>query len=66
MATSKFVDEVTLTEIIGQSTTSQMQLAADQIAAWSLHNVMNIDTMFTKEMLSGLLRLHSTLVMTSA
>ena len=33
MATFKFVDDVTLTEIMDQSNTSQMQLAADQIAA---------------------------------
>ena len=32
MATFKFVDDVTLTEIIDQSHMSQMQLAADQVA----------------------------------
>jgi hypothetical protein len=53
MATFKFVDDVTLTEIIGQSNTSRMQLAADQIAAWSHHNFMNINTKKTKEMLFG-------------
>ena len=53
MATFKFVDDVTLTEIIDQSHMSQMQLAADQVAAWSHHNFMNINTKKTKEMLFG-------------
>ena len=53
MATLKFVDDVTLTEITAQSNTSQMQLAADQVAAWSHHNFMNINTNKTKEMLFG-------------
>jgi hypothetical protein len=38
MATFKFVDDVTLAEIVDQSNTSQMQLAADQIAEWSNNN----------------------------
>jgi hypothetical protein len=53
MATFKFVDDVTLTEIIEQSNLSQMQLAADQIAGWSHLNFMNINTKKTKEMLLG-------------
>ena len=53
MATFKFVDDVTLTEIIDQSNLSQMQLAADQIAGWSRLNFMNINTKKTKEMLLG-------------
>jgi len=44
MASFKFVADVTLNEIINQSNTSQMQLAADQIA-WSHHNFMNTNTM---------------------
>ena len=53
MATFKFVDDVTLTEIVDQSNTSQMQLAADQIAEWSNNNFMNINNKKTKEMLIG-------------
>jgi hypothetical protein len=53
MATFKFVDDVTLTEIIDQSNTSQMQLAADQIAKWSHQNLMIVNTKKTKEMLIG-------------
>ena len=53
MATFKFVDDVTLTEIMDQSHMSQMQLAADQVAAWSHHNFMNIITKKTKKMLFG-------------
>jgi hypothetical protein len=48
MATFKFVDDVTLTEIVDQSNTSQMQLAADQIAEWSNNNFMNINNKKTK------------------
>ena len=53
MATFKFVDDVTLTELIGQSNISRMQLAADQVADWSRRNFMNINTKKTKEMLFG-------------
>lgn len=53
MATFKFVDDVTLTELIDQSNISRMQLAADQIADWSHRNFMNINTKKTKEMLFG-------------
>ncbi len=53
MATFKFVDDVTLTEITDQSNMSQMQLAADQVTAFSYHNFMNINTKKTKEMLFG-------------
>ena len=36
MATFKFVDDVTITEIMDQSTiANEMQLAADQLAEWS-------------------------------
>ena len=53
MASFKFVDDVTLTEIINQSDISSMQLAADQVAEWSHLNFMNINTKKTKEMLLG-------------
>jgi len=39
MATFKFVDDVTLTELIDQSNISRMQVAADQIADRSHHGV---------------------------
>lgn len=52
MDTYKFVDDVTISEVIDQST-SQMQLAAQQLAEWSGENLMNINTKKTKEMLLG-------------
>jgi hypothetical protein len=51
MASFKFVDDVTLTEITNQSDISSMQLAADQVAEWSHLYSMNINTKKTKEML---------------
>jgi hypothetical protein len=53
IASFKFVDDVTLTEVIGQSHTSQMQLVAHQIDEWSHLNFMNINAKKTKEMLFG-------------
>ena len=72
MATFKFVDDVTLTEITDQSNMSQMQLAADQVATWSHHNFMNINTKKTKEcylaasLNTRRLRLYLTLVQSTA
>ena len=40
--TFKFVDHVTLCEVVDPST-SQMQLAARQMVEWLLHNVININ-----------------------
>ena len=51
--TFKFVDDVTMIEIVEQSANSQMQIATDQIAAWSRLNFMNINAKKTKEMLLG-------------
>jgi hypothetical protein len=51
--TYKFVDDVTLTEVITPSADSQMQLAVNQVVAWSQSNFMNISTKKTKEMLLG-------------
>jgi hypothetical protein len=42
--TYKFVDDVTLTEVITPSADSQMQLAVNQVVAWSQSNFMNINT----------------------
>ena len=53
MDTFKFVDDVTVTEIVSQSNSSRMQSAADQLAEWSYLNFMNINTKKTKEMLFG-------------
>jgi len=53
MALFKFVNDVTLTELIDQSNISRMQGAADQIADWSHRNFMNINTKKTKQMLFG-------------
>ena len=53
MATFKFVDDVTLTELIDRSNISREQLVADKVADWSHRNLMNINTKKTKEMLFG-------------
>jgi hypothetical protein len=56
--TFKFVDDVTMIEIVEQSANSQMQIASDQIAAWSRPNFMNIIAKKTKEMLLGPIKLN--------
>jgi hypothetical protein len=43
MPTVKFVDDVTVTEIINLHSCSQMQTAADQVCKWSQRNLMNIN-----------------------
>jgi hypothetical protein len=53
MTAYKFVDDVTISEVVDQST-SHMQLAAQQLAEWSKKNLMNINTKKTKEMMLGL------------
>jgi hypothetical protein len=54
LPTFKFVDDVTITEIISQASgPSQMQAAADYVAEWSCFNLLNINTRKTKEMLLG-------------
>jgi hypothetical protein len=53
MPSLKFIDDVTLTEVIDKSNVSLMQHAADQLAHWSHLNFMNINTRKTKEMLLG-------------
>jgi hypothetical protein len=52
MTAYKFVDDVTVSEVVDQST-SHMQLAAQQLAEWSKKNLMNINTKKTKEMMLG-------------
>jgi hypothetical protein len=52
MTAYKFVDDVTIGEVVNQST-SHMQLAAQQLAEWSKKNLMNINTKKTKEMMLG-------------
>jgi hypothetical protein len=56
--TYKFVDDVTLTEVITPSADSQMQLAVNQVVAWSQSNFMNINTKKPKEMLFGSVTSH--------
>jgi len=51
MATLKFVDNVTLTELIDETNISRKQVAADQITDWSHRNFMNFNTKKTEEML---------------
>jgi hypothetical protein len=50
----KFVDDVTMVEIIDQTAaSSQMQTATNQLAAWSERNFLNVNTRKTKAMLLG-------------
>jgi hypothetical protein len=56
LKTFKFVDDVTLCEVITDSSISQMQAAACQLVAWSNTNLMNINTKKTKEMMLGSIR----------
>jgi DNA-binding MltR family transcriptional regulator len=58
MDTYKFVDDVTLTEVITSHADSQMQHALNQVAAWSQLYFMNINSNKTKEMVFGLVRSH--------
>ena len=52
--TFKFVDDVTLTEVVvKQPANSRMQLAINQLAEWSQLNKLNSNTKNTKEMLMG-------------
>jgi hypothetical protein len=53
LETFKFVDDVTLCEVITDYSSSQMQAAACQLVAWSNTNLMNINTKKTKEMMLG-------------
>jgi hypothetical protein len=52
VATFKFVDDITMTEIT-DTASSQMQAAANKVLRWSDANHMNINTKKTKEMLMG-------------
>lgn len=56
MDTYKFVDDVTIIEVVDQPTETQMQLAADQLAKWSHQNLMNINIKKSKEMLFGAMK----------
>jgi hypothetical protein len=53
MASFKFLDDVTLFEIIDQSHISRRLFAADQISQSSHLNLMKINIKKTKEMLLG-------------
>ena len=50
----KFVDDTTLSEVIGKHNVSIMQSAMnEQLGGWSENNNMNVNTKKTKEMLIG-------------
>jgi len=49
----KFVDDVTMTEVLEKGKTSNMQQTLDQVQHWSSSNLMNINCKKTKEMLLG-------------
>jgi len=49
--TFKFVEDITLREVVTDPSISQMQVATCHIVDWSNHNLMNINTKKTKEVL---------------
>jgi len=49
----KFVDDVTLTEVIKKNDHSNMSAYLNNVVEWSDHNLMNINFVKTKEMLLG-------------
>ena len=49
----KFVDVVTMIEVLEKGKTSNMQQTLDQVQHWSSCNLMNINCKKTKEMLLG-------------
>jgi hypothetical protein len=49
--TFKFIDDVTIVEVLNSLDRSKMQLSFDTIAKWSTNNHMNINISKTKEML---------------
>jgi hypothetical protein len=53
MPSFKFVDDITVAEVLNNGAPSHMQEAADQIAHWSKQNYMNVNVKKTKEMLLG-------------
>ena len=56
MPSFKFVDDITVAEVLNNGAPSHMQEAADQIAHWSKQNYMNVNVKKTKEMLLGRLQ----------
>jgi len=51
----KYVDDVTMTEIMERGKTSSMQQTMNQVLHWSNTNLMNINYKKTKEMLLGVI-----------
>ena len=49
----KFIDDVTMIEIIDQQEVGDMQLAINQVEEWSHANFMNISVSQTKDMIMG-------------
>jgi len=49
----KYVDDVTMSETLTRNQPSNMQLTLNQLLEWSTMNLMNINSMKTKEMLLG-------------
>jgi len=47
----KFIDDVTMIEVIDSITSSQMQTSVNEIVKWSADNHMNINTSKIKEMI---------------
>jgi len=46
----KFIDDVTVIEVIDSIASSQMQTSVDETVKWSTDNYMNVNTWKTKEM----------------
>ena len=56
----KFIDDVTLTEILRNDTPSTMREITDDLMKWSLDNKMLINCNKTKEMILGKAKLENT------
>ena len=54
--TFKFIDDVTVLQVIDKFDGSQMQTSVDMIAKWSFDNYMNMNTSKTKDMIINVAR----------
>jgi len=53
LLTRKYVDDITVSEILAHDEDGRMQSAFDEIEAWSATNYMNINCKKTKETILG-------------
>jgi len=58
----KFIDDVTVIEVIDSTASSQMQTAVGEIVKWSTDNHMNINTSKAKEIIINFARSSQSIV----